>query len=117
MEESQTGGKAPKKTYALLAFERAMAEGRLVIDKRDGKDHRRFSLTLRPTQIVKALKDCLNKDEMSDVKDKELLLLTKKLIDYLIKQDNFNSDIFYRHFRGRLESFYRDRTRKRRKDI
>lgn len=102
-----------KKPYHLLAFEKAVEEGRIVIDKRDGKEHRRFNITLRPSQVSKAFKDCLNKNELEDYSEKELLLISKKLIDLLIKKNAMNSDILYRHFRGRLEKFYKERTRKR----
>lgn len=103
-----------KKPYHLLAFEKAIEEGRIVIDKRDGREHRRFNVTLRPSQVAKSFKDCLNKNELDDYSEKELILIAKKLIDLLIKKNGINSDILYRHFRGRLEKFYKDRTRQRR---
>lgn len=104
-----------QKPYHLLAYERAVSEGRIMIDNRDGKEHRRFSLTLRPTQLAKSFKDCLNKKEFDSVSEDELVLITKKLLDHLIARNSENTDKFYRHFRGRLEKFYRERTKNRKR--
>jgi hypothetical protein len=109
--------KPKQKPYHLLAFEKAMDEGRVMIDNRDGKEHRRFNITLRPSQVAKSFKDCLNKNELDDYSEKELILIAKKVIDLLIKRNSINSDILYRHFRGRLEKFYKERTKNRRRGI
>lgn len=98
-----------KKPYGLVAFEKAMEEGRVMIDNRDGKEHRRYSITLRPTQVLRSMKDCLTKKEYDASNEDELLATAKKMIDTLININSENSDILYRHFRGRLEKHYRSK--------
>ena len=108
MEENKT------LPYPLLKWLEAKEQGRLVIDKRDGKEHRRFSTTLQPTQVAKAFKSCLNKGELDTYKETELLIITKKLIDILGKRRASNYSTINKHYRGRLNTHLKNEIKARR---
>lgn len=97
--------------YPLLEWQRAMDEGRLVIAKEESPlAHRQFSLTLRPKQILRAFKDCLKAAEYDDAKEEELMRVYKALVDYLLQRNPKLVEAMYRHFKGRLEAYYKERT-------
>lgn len=115
VEENESASQQQRIPYAKLAWDKAVEEGRIMIDNRDDKEHRRFSVTLRPSQVSKSFKDCLNAGEFDEYNEKELLIITKRLIDLLGKRNPENFDIISRSFRKRLEGHYRDRARARRR--
>lgn len=112
IDDNSSGKKIP---YGKLAWDKAIAEGRMMIDNRDGKEHRRFSVTLRPSQVSKSFKACLNNKDFDEYDEKELLLITKKLIDLLGKRNPENFDKLHRYYRGRLEDLYKTRRRARKR--
>ena len=94
---------------------KAGEEGRLIISKEDSKlAHRQFNLTLRPKQIMRAFKECLKLEEYDDATEEELLKLYKVLVNYMLNRNPKLVEAMYRHFKGRLEAYYRERERSRR---
>lgn len=96
--------------YPLAEWLKAQAEGRLVIAKEESPlAHRQFSLTLRPKQILRAFKDCLKADDYSDTKEDELMRVYKAIVDYLLQRNPKLVEPMYRHFKARLEAYYKER--------
>lgn len=98
-----------KKPYPLLNWLKAQEEGRLVIAKENPLEHRQFSVTLRPTQIVRALKDCIKAGDLDGMKEEDLLTLYRVLVDYLLRRNPKLVEALYVHFKGRLERHYKAR--------
>lgn len=99
-----------KIAYPLVEWLKAKEEGRLVIAKEESPlIHRQFSLTLRPTQILRAFRDCIKADEYDDAKEDELMRVYKNFVDYLLKRNPKLVEPMYRHFKGRLEKHYMER--------
>lgn len=106
------------KPYSLLGYEKAREEGRLVIEKKKtGREHRSFPCTLLPSQVAKTFKATLTKGELADYNRNELMIISKRLMDQLIDNDEENLDLLYKHIRPRLERFYKQQARLRKAGI